>query len=789
MISLNWVKDYIDISDQEPTELAEKITKTGVNVEEVRKSHIDHLVIGEVKECFDHPDSDHLHICQVDVGGKTAQIVCGAKNVRKGLKVIVALPGCKLPGDVEIKAGKIRGQESNGMICALYELGLEKKTDETYAKGIAELDTALPAGTDANVYLGTDDTVLELDIHKHRNNDCFYHIGFAYIIGAILNRKVSLPATDFKAISDDINNHFSLAVETKKCPYYLAKMVTDVKIGQSPEFIQKRLISAGMRPINNLVDISNYVMLEFGQPLHFFDKDKVGDKILVRDAVEGEKIVTLDDKARVLKNSDIVITDGKKPICIAGVMGGQNTEIDDNTKTILIESAIFDGVSIRRTASHLDLRSEASLRYGKGLNYEYTLMAIERACHLLEKYAGAKVLSGMVKHDTLDKTPKVVKFKTESVNNLIGLKFSDEDVKTELERLDFNYVYKNGEFVVTVPNRRLDIENNVNDIAEEITRLYGYHNLPSTLPRTETKRGEYVGDVKIKKDTSKRLRALGLNEVKTYTLINEDMAKLFNYENKKLVKVPNPMMSDRSVIRAGVLSSLLAVFDYNKGRKVKDVMIYEVARVYDSFDNGYREDLKAGLLMSGDYLASSWSGQKVKADFYVLKGVIENLLNFLGFKNRYTFERANYKDFHPGMCAKIVLDREDVGVIGRVHPSLRKEDVFLAELSLTKLFNRQIKPLKFKEANKYPEMVKDVAFVMDENLESEVVRGYIKRAGGKLLASIEEFDVYKNVLPGKKSVAYSLTFKDESKTLLEDDVMAVFNKIIKEVEEKGIKVR
>lgn len=788
MISLNWVKDYVDISDQEPTELAEKITKAGVNVEDVKKSRIDHLVIGEVKECVDHPDSDHLHICQVDVGDKITQIVCGAKNVRKGLKVIVALPGCKLPGDVEIKAGKIRGEESNGMICALYELGLEKKTEETYAQGIAELDTDLPVGTDANIYLGQDDTVLELDIHKHRNNDCFYHIGFAYIIGAILNRKVTLPSTDFKTISDDINKHFSLRVETKKCPYYLAKMVTDVKIGQSPKFIQDRLISAGMRPINNLVDISNYVMLEFGQPLHFFDKDKVGDTILVRDAKEGEKIVTLDDKTRVLKNSDIVITDGKKPICIAGVMGGQNTEIDENTKTILIESAIFDGVSIRRTALHLDLRSEASLRYGKGLNYEYTLMAIERACHLLEKYAGAKVLSGMVKHDVLDKTPKVVRFKTASVNSLVGLNFTDEDVKTELKRLDFPYELKNGEFVVTIPNRRLDIENNVNDVAEEITRLYGYHNLPSTLPKTETKRGEYIGDVKIKKDTSRRLRALGLNEVKTYTLISEEMSKLFNYENKKCIKVPNPMMSDRSVIRTGILSSLLAVYDYNKGRKVKDVMIYEVARVYDSFE-GYREDLKVGLLMCGDFLANSWSGQRVKADFYVLKGVIENLLNFLGFKNRYTFERASFDDFHPGMCAKIILDREVIGVIGRVHPNLRKEDVYLAELSLTKIYNKQIKSIKFKEASKYPEMVKDVAFVMDETLESEVVRGYIKRAGGKLLSSIEEFDVYRNVEPGKKSVAYSLTFKDDTKTLVEDEVMSVFNKIIKEVEAKGIKMR
>ena len=498
MISLNWVKDYIDIENEDLNELAVKVTKAGVNVEKVMKNRIDHLVIGEVKECIDHPDSDHLHICQVDIGEKVVQIVCGAPNVRKGLKVLVALPGCILPGDFEIKVGKIRGQESNGMICALYELGLEKKTDETYAKGIEELNTELKAGTDANIYLGSDDTIYELDVHKHRNNDCYYHIGFAYEIASILNKKVKLPESNYTTIKDEVSKHMSISVETKKCPYYLAKMVTDVEIKESPEFIKKRLVSAGMRPINNVVDISNYVMLEYGQPLHFFDKDKLGNKILVRDAKENEEIVTLDGNKRVLKTSDIVITDGVKPVCIAGVMGGENTDVDDSTKTILIESAIFDAVSIRYTASSLDLRSEASIRYGKGLSYEYTNAAIDRACYLLQKYANAKVLTGLLKHDTLDKSDKTVTFKTNEVSTLLGLTLTDKDVETELNRLDFPYTLKNGVFTVIVPKRRLDIDDNVNDIAEEIGRLYGYHNLTSTLPRLTTRRGVYVGDVKIK---------------------------------------------------------------------------------------------------------------------------------------------------------------------------------------------------------------------------------------------------------------------------------------------------
>lgn len=787
MISLNWVKDYIDISDQEPSELAVKITKAGVNIEKVVKSRIDNLVIGKVLECVMHPDSDHLHICQVDVGNKVTQIVCGAPNVRAGLKVLVALPGCVLPGDFEIKAGRIRGQESNGMICALYELGLEKKTEETYAKGIAEIDTELEAGADANIYLGTDDTMYELDVHKHRNNDCYYHIGFAYEIASILNRKVKLPVSNYMPINDDVNKYATVEVKTDKCPFYLAKMVKGVRIAQSPEFIKKRLVAAGMRPINNVVDISNYVMLEYGQPLHFFDKDKVGNRILVRDAKEGEEIVTLDGNKRTLKVSDIVITDGEKPICIAGVMGGENTEVDNNTKDILIESAIFDAVSIRYTASNLDLRSEASIRYGKGLNYEYTLEAIERACYLLEKYAGAKVLKGIIKHDKLGKKVKVVKFKTATVSTMLGLSLTDDDVKSELSRLDFPYQYNCGEFVVTIPNRRLDIDENVNDIAEEIGRLYGYHNLQSSLPCVTTKRGVYVGDVKIRKEVSKRLRSLGLNESKTYTLTSEDMAKTFNYEGKKQIKLPNPMTIDKSVVRTSVLPSLISVYEYNKARNVKDVMLYEISKTYDV---DYVEDIKVGVLMKGCYLGNEWQGVNVKVDFYCLKGILENLLNYLGFKNRYSFVKAEIDTLHPGICAKVLLDRDMVGVIGRVHPSYKKDDIYVAELSLTKLYNKQIKPLKFKEANKYPEMVKDVAFVVDNTLESEVVRTQIKRSGGKLLDSCKEFDVYNNVEPGKKSIAYSLTFKDTTKTLLEEEVMAVFNKIISDVESKlGAKLR
>ena len=788
MIDLEWVKDYIDISDQDLKELAVKITKAGINIEKVITNHIDNLVIGEVLECEMHPDSDHLHVCLVNTGDKSLQIVCGAPNVRKGLKVIVALPGAILPGNFEIKKSKIRGVESNGMLCALYELGLEEKNDETYSKGIYEVENKAKVGMDAMEYLGLDNTLYELDIHKHRNNDCYYHIGFAYEIGAILNRKVTLPDDTIHPIKDDVNKHFSLKVDTDKCPYYLAKMVTDVKIGESPEFIKRRLSAYGMRSINNVVDISNYVMLEYGQPLHFFDKDSLGDKILVRNALDNEEIITLDGKKRILNSNDIVITDGNKSVCIAGVMGGENTEVTDSTKNILIESAIFDGVSIRNTSSRLDLRSEASIRYGKGLSFEYTLKAIERACHLLEKYAGAKVLTGTVCHDKIDKTPKVVTFKSSEISTLLGIDISDDDVKVELDRLGFSFEYKNGEFKATIPFRRLDIDPYVNDIAEEVGRLYGYHNLVSTLPSVPIKKGEYALDIKYRKIISKRLRSLGLNEVKTYTLVSPSMAGLFKYEDKKQITLPMPMSVDKSIIRTSLIPSLLKVYEYNRSHKVNDINIYEIAKTYDA---SYKEESKICMLMSGNYLFNQWHGINVKVDFYLIKGVIENILDYLGFKNRYTFVKMKLPDLHPGICAGVMLDRKMIGVIGKVHPSLTKDDIYVAEVSLEALMSK-VKPIKFKGALKYPEIVKDMAFAVKKDITSLEIIDVIKKAGGRLLTDIKLFDVYtgEHILPDEKSLAYSLTFSSSDRTLSEEEVMKVFDNIISKVEEKfGAKLR
>ena len=463
-------------------------------------------------------------------------------------------------------------------------------------------------------------------------------------------------------------------------------------------------------------------------------------------------------------------------------MGGLNTDIDTNTKNILIESAIFDGVSIRYTSSNLNLKSEASIRYGKGLNYEYTSDAIERACHLLEKYADAKVLTGTVKYDNIDKTPKVVKFKTNDVNKMLGINISNENMEKEFDRLGFNYNLENDTFTVTIPNRRLDIEANVNDIAEEIGRLYGYHNLVGTLPKLETKKGEYKGDLKLRKDISKHLRGLNLNEVKTYTLVSPEMANLFNYDNKENAVLPNPMSTDKSIVRTTLIPSLINIYEYNKARKVNDILIYEISKTYDK---NYNEDVKLSILMKGNYITNDWMNSKIKVDFYLIKGIVENLLNYLGFKNRYTFEKDLINHLHTGISASILVDRQKLGIIGRVHPTLLKDEVYVCELSLTKL-NKEVKPLKYKESSKYPEIIKDVAFIVPKSLTSGEIVETIKKAGGRLLSSIDVFDVYtgENVKENEKSIAYTLTFKDDTRTLNDEEVNAVFRNIIDKVIEK-----
>ena len=785
-ISLNWVNDYVDIKNEDAVKLANKITKAGINVEKVDVFNIKNLVIGEVIECNMHPDSDHLHLCKVNIGDSIIKIVCGAPNVRVGIKVVVALPGAILPGNFEIKSGKIRGEESNGMLCALFELGIEEKTEENYNKGIHELPLDAPIGFDAFEYLGYGDTSYELDLNPNRT-DCNNHLCFAYEVAAVLKKEVKMPDVSYVENEENINNLVELTVDTENAPMYNLMIAKDVKIKESPDFIKKRLEIAGIRSINNVVDISNYVMLEYGQPLHFFDKDVVGNKIVVRMARENEQVITLDKQERTLNNTDIVITDGDNVLCIAGVMGGLNSGITDDTKNILIESAIFNPYNIRYTSLRLGLRSEASLRLEKPLSYEYCELAIKRACHLLEKYADAKIVKGCIKHDKIDKTVRKIKVSLKEINSILGMNLTYADVESILNSLGFEYIKDEDLYEVVVPNRRQDIYNQKEDIIEEIGRLYGYDNIKPTLPYVNTKKGEYSDSTKFRKIVSKRMRSIGFNEIRTYTLVSEEISQKYNYNFGETIKLNRPMLKERAVVRQSLLSSLVEVAKYNVSKKNKDIMLYEIANTYSGNDE-YIEDTKLACVISGKYLSNTWNSNNYKFDFYFIKGVVENLLNFLGLNGRYTLNLSNKlpKEIHPKINSEIIVGGKQIGYFGKLHPSISKEDMYVCEISLTKLNTNKSGDVKYKEINKYPKIEKDLAFIVDKSLESFELLKEIKKSGGKLLTDIKVFDIYygENIGNDKKSIAYNLTFEDCTRTLTEEEVMNVFNNIIKNIENK-----
>ena len=770
-ISLNWINDYVDIKNENKKELADKITNAGVNVEKIEEHNFDKLVVGYVTDRKDHPDSDHLNVCTVDIGTETLQIVCGAPNVDKGQKVVVSLIGAILPGDFEIKERTVRGITSYGMICSLKELGIGEE-----ASGIHVLNDDAVAGDNPLKYLGLDDVIYHLDLNPNRG-DCLSHIGFAYEVAGVTGKKITLPNININEIDDSINKYFSLEVETDKCSFYSARMVKDVKIGPSPDFIKHRLEAAGMRSINNVVDISNYIMLEYGQPLHFFDKDKLGDKIVVKMAKENETVLTLDDQERKLKAEDIVITDGKKVVCIAGVMGAKNTDVDLDTKNILIESAIFNPVSIRYTSGNLGLRSEASTRYEKGLNYEYTLMALDRGVSLLEEYASGIVLKDKVVFDKIEKTKKIINISLNKINTVLGIEISKEEINNIFNQLGFEFTYKNDTYSVTVPSRCLDISI-PEDLIEEIGRIYGYDKLKDSLPITSLKPGAYAPFTKFRKDISKRLRALSLDEVKTYTLVGQqDLA----FDDNKNIKLNLPMSNDRSLIRTSIIPSLIKTYEYNKARNIENINIYEIANVYYE---DFTEETKVAILMSKKHIADNWQNNEKNTDFYVLKGIIENLLNYLGYDNRVNFTvNENIKELHPGVSASIFIDKEKIGFVGKIHPIYNKDEIYVAEISLNKMYEKKPKKLKYPEISKYPEIIKDVAFVLDQDINYGDILKEIKKIASKILTDIKVFDLYvgENIASDKKSLAISLTFQDASKTLTEEEVDTIFRKIIDKI--------
>lgn len=783
-LSKKFLSDYIDLTDIKYSDLAEKMIFAGNEYESIEKlCDVTNLVIGKVIECVDHPNSDHLHICQVDLGDKIEQIVCGAPNVKKDILVIVAKIGATLPGGITIKPTKLAGEESNGMICSLAELGLESKYLKDEDKdGIHILDSDAIVGEDPLKYLELDDEIIDFELTADRA-DLLNVIGMAYEVGAIYNKPVTLPKFELKTIGEDFTKDYSLEVNTDNCSIYLGRLVKNVTIKESPQFIKARLIASGIRPINNVVDISNYVMLEYGQPLHFFDADKLGNKVIVRMAEDNEKLVTLDGNERTLKNTDIVIANEEGPVALAGVMGGLSTEVLDTTTNIFIESAIFNPYNIRYTSKSI-LRSEASSRYEKGVDPNRTLKALNRACYLLNKYATGEITEGVLIHDKSDSESKSIEISLDKINSVLGYTMTLDEVKAIFTRLEFVYKEQDNIFTVLVPTRRIDITIK-EDLIEEIGRIYGYDHIIGTLPVVSIKQGGRTPKANLIRNVRNRLCGLGLNQVMTYSLTSEKLNKQFiDYEAESIV-VADPMSEDKKEMRKSIIPSLINVFDYNYSRGIKNINIFETGSVYYKKDE-YIEESKVAGLVSGEYAGNTWQNNIIKIDFYTLKGIIENLLVYLGYNNRYSFGTETLSDLHPGISCSIKIDNEVIGYMGKVHPTINKKDIYVFEMSLDKVMTKKVREIKYKEISKYPAVNKDVAFIVDKKTKSEEIMSILKKVGGRLLESVDVFDLYEgeNVPEDKKSLAYSLVFKNNDRTLTDEEVTNIFNKMIEEVETK-----
>lgn len=774
-LSRKFLCDYIDIPDITTYELAEEMTHIGNEYDSCEKLiPATKLIIGEVIECENHPDSDHLHVCKVNIGSEVLDIVCGAPNCRKGLKVIVAQVGAKLPGG-EIKAGKIRGEVSNGMLCSKAELGLDNKfLEDKDREGIHELDSDAPIGEDPIKYMGLDDEVIDFELTSNRG-DLLSILGMAYEVGAIYGNKVKDMELSYK---EEGNIDFNLNIDTDNCTLFLAKEIKNITIKESPDFIKNRLIASGIRPINNVVDISNYVMLETGQPLHFYDLDRLGRTITVRMANDNEELVTLDNEKRILSSDDIVITDGKNAVGLAGVMGGLSTEIEEDTKNILIESALFNSVKIRKTSKKI-LRSEASNRFEKGIDPKRTYMAIERCCHLLEKYADATIVGGMVSIDNTDIKDSIIEVSLDKINKVLGTNITTEEVIDILNRLDFKVEENNNIFTVTVPTRRLDISIK-EDIIEEVGRYYGMEKIEGSKLILPLKEGKLDN---AKRQITNKMISMGLNESLSYALIPESEVHKYTTDEFTHVNLADPMSEDRKTLRYSLLYSLEQVYEYNKARNYKDVCIFEIGKGFYKEDI-YKEELKLAGLMTGKYYLDI---NNTNVDFYVVKGIVEELLDYLGYNGRYTINVGNVpNELHPGVSAVINMQGKDIGIIGKLHPSITKDDVYVFEINLDKLLSNRTSNIKFKEVPKFLGMEKDVAFIVKKDITNKEIMEVIKKSGGKLLTSIELFDLYEGdkISEDEKSLAYKLKFQDPSRTLTDEEVTKVFEKIISDVETK-----
>ncbi|KAF1290240.1 phenylalanine--tRNA ligase subunit beta [Candidatus Enterococcus leclercqii] len=797
LVSYKWLQEYLDLSKITPKELGDKMSVTGIEVEGVSypSEGLKKIVVGEVMECVPHPDSDHLSICQVDIGeAELSQIVCGAPNVKAGIKVIVALPGSRIAGNVKIKKGKMRGVVSNGMICSLQEIGYaDSVIPKEFSEGIQYLPQDAVAGEEVFKYLEMDDAIIELSITPNRA-DALSIRGVAYEVGAIYNQKPVF--NDEVLVEADRLAAEKIAVrvaDTTDTPAYQIRIIENVKVAASPQWLQNRLMNEGIRPINNVVDVTNYILLLFGQPLHAFDYDKLGSKeILVRRAVDAEELVTLDGETRKLTSDNIVITNGSAPVALAGTMGGLDSEITETTTTVALEAALFDSTSIRKTSKQFNLRSESSSRFEKGINRGTIGEACEAAAAMIASLAGGEVLAGAVKGAEPVVENAVVTTTLAHINRALGTELTTTDVDAVFAALGFEAFEEQGTYTVSVPPRRWDIHIEA-DLVEEVARIYGYDKLPSTLPSGETVAGSLTAHQQKTRDLRSLLEGTGLSEAISYALTTEAKSESFAMKDSKLTRLDWPMTEERAVLRLNLISGLLDDVAYNIARKNQNVALYEIGRVFYQ-ENDPKKDLPQeekhlAFAVCGDVIMKDWQTKAQKVDFFTVKGIVEAVFAKFKLAERITYEASHMKDLHPGRAADIFLDGEKIGFLGQVHPAVAKAydvpETYVAELNLAALLTAEVAPLVYQNVSKFPSVSRDIAMLVAEKISNQEITAVIAKAAGKFLTDVKLFDVYQgaNIESGQKSMAYSLTFVNPEATLTDDEINRGMEKVTKALAE------
>lgn len=790
-LSLKWLNEYVDLTGLSTEEIIDKTIKAGFEIEgHEYLAYGEGLVVGEVIECYDHPDSDHLHITKVDIGSEVLDIVCGAPNCRKGIKVIVAKVGAKLP-DIEIKASKIRGAASNGMLCSLLELGVKKELledDSPSLNGIEELDDRFKVGDeDILAKLGLKDEILEIAINANRP-DCLSVFGMAKEMAAILDRPCRLPDFEGKsAIGEDTDFH--LESKTANCPHFLGKVINSVTIKPSPQWMREHLISSGVKSINNVIDISNLVMLETGQPLHFYDiRTNPKKEITVVDDYEGP-YTALDGVTYDIKKGDIMITDDGKPSGIAGIMGGDNTKILDDTKGIIIESALFSGPRIRQTANRLGLQTEAAMRFAKGLDPLSQIKAMDRAVELLIEYADAKGIEKTVEWGSDGYTPYEVAETVKHLNGVIGTKLDEETIVSVLERLDFKPYVKDGKIYSKIPSYRSTDIKIAEDLDEEVIRLLGYDGLEATLPKMEMTIGKLTKRQSLRREIANILAHSGLNEVVSYTLGDKESVKDQLLPIGEPICLLSPLNDARKYIRVSLMNAMCETLAYNLAHANENVNLFEISDLYAQ--GGIQKEHLA-IILNGNLSESKVLHQKVKVDFYVLKGLVLELLSHLGFDlgRIQIFENdLDHKHFHPYESCVLKMGKDDLAILGKVHPEYAKEKKITAayymELDLDLLVNSKPSKVQALKISKYPEVSRDLSFLLAKDVRAAEIIRTIKKAGGPLVKHVEVFDVYegKPVAEGYKSMSFSVVYGTDH-TLKAEEINPVHEKILKTLAQK-----